>query len=195
MRPYAPFALALVLAISALADTPKPAQTAQTAQTPRQTPAERQALRVRMSDIRGRASALEPRRRDTPMRELNITDFEVREIQDVASRYLVRSMLNISPVVSGCACEEGPMCTDQVYVIATTPTETKGLQLSRIRNAWIIGPVQKWWFQYYTLKAKRSRMDFFEYEDAENRLLLEFPFCATDDKKSAATAQTIDEKK
>src|SRR5262245_30794779 len=139
MRSFAIAVLALLIPVWAHGEAPQPAKPAQPPAAVRKTPAEREAQRVRMSDVKARAISLEPHRRDTPMRELNITDFEIREIQDVASKYLVRSMLNISPVVSGCACEEGPLCTDQVYVVATTPSETRGLQLSRIRNAWVIG--------------------------------------------------------
>lgn len=177
---------ALFAAFNASAEPPQPS---------RPNSVERAAQRERMMAMRRRVIELEPRRRDTPMRELNISDGEVREIQDLTRKYLVNSMLNISPVVAGCACEEGPLCTDQVYVVATTPTETVGLQLSRIRNAWVVGPVQKWWTRYVSLRGTRSRMDYFEYEKAENELLLEFPYCASEDEDEPATAQTREEKK
>src|SRR5689334_23330213 len=58
-----------------------------------------------------RARDLFPRRRDTPLRYLNITDNEVREIQRLAAGVQINEIMNISPVVTGCACEEGPDCT------------------------------------------------------------------------------------
>jgi hypothetical protein len=132
-----------------------------------------QKVRARLD----RAFELRPRRRDTPLRELNISDDEVREIEAIARRQLLSSMLNISPVVSGCACEEGPFCTDQVYVVATTADGTLGLQLSRIRNAWVIGPVQQWWDRFAALEKRGAKMDFADFFDARNALLHEFPMC------------------
>lgn len=132
----------------------------------------------RMRDIEGRADFLRPRRRDTPLRELNITDNEVREIQDVAGKYAMNTMLNISPVVVGCPCEEGPLCTDQVYVVATLAEKTVGFQLSRVRNAWVVGVVQQWWIRYAALQKKASTMEFDAWQAQKNQMLLEFPACA-----------------
>jgi hypothetical protein len=151
----------------------------------------------RMRAIEDHANDLRPARRDTPLRELNITDNEVREIQDVASRYAMSTMLNISPVVSGCPCEEGPLCTDQVFIVATLPDKTLSLQLSRIRNAWVVGAVQKWWFRYADLRKRGESGGFksFEaYESSKNQLLLDFPMCAVKDSPAAGatTAQTRD---
>jgi hypothetical protein len=156
---------------------------------------QRTAYLMRLSEIEKRAGALYPRRRDTPMRELNISDNEVREIEAIAHRRLFNSMLNISPVVAGCACEEGPLCTDQVFVVATTSTETVSVQLSRIRNAWVVGPVQEWWTRYVQLKMRKSEMDYFVFEDAKNQLLLDFPMCVGKDdsvEPLKTTAQSRD---
>src|SRR5215510_3902386 len=90
----------------------------------------------RSQDTRFRARELRPQRRDEPLRYLNISDDEIREIQEVAKKYLPKVLLNISPVVTGCPCEEGPQCTDQVYIVAQTAQSSRGLQLSRVRNAW-----------------------------------------------------------
>jgi hypothetical protein len=170
------------------------------AQRPPDDIAQRMAYDLRLSKIEERAQTLRPRRRDTPMRELNITDNEVREVEVVAHRYLMKSMLNISPVIAGCACEEGPLCTDQVYVVATTATQTVSLQLSRIRNAWAVGPVQKWWFRYEILREKGPKMDWLEYQDAKNQLLLDFPMCVGKDDsvepiKTAAQTRDATKKK
>ena len=142
---------------------------------------QRAAYRERLWKIEARADELRPRRRDMPMRELNITDNEVREIQVITNRYLLDSMLNISPVVAGCPCEDGPLCTDQVYVVATTAAQTVSLQLSRIRNAWVVGPVQQWWLRYGELKSREPKMDYFAFDDAKDQLLLDFPMCVGKD--------------
>jgi hypothetical protein len=144
------------------------------------------AQQASMTDIMVRAFELQPRRRDTPMRELNITDSEVREIQAIAARYAMHSMLNISPVIAGCPCEEGPLCTDQVYVVAELPGKTVGLELSRVRNAWGVGAVQKWWTRYSELREKFPKMDFRTWMSARNELLLEFPRCTLKDSVAKA---------
>lgn len=149
----------------------------------------------RLWAIEKRAEELQPRRRDTPMRELNISDNEMREIEAIAQQSLLKSMLNISPVVVGCACEDGPMCTDQVFVVATTPTQTVSVQLSHIRNAWVVGPVQKWWTRFSELKARQPDMDYREFIDARRRLLLDFPMCVGKDdpvEPLKTTAQSRD---
>jgi len=143
----------------------------------------------RIYDRVGRVNELRPRRRDTPLRELNISDNEVREIQDVAARHGMTTMLNISPVVTGCPCEEGLLCTDQVYVVADLPDKTVGLQLSRVRNAWVVGTVQMWWFRYDALLKKQTTMDWWEFIKARNELLREFPMCALQDN-GATTARS-----
>src|SRR3954462_5331219 len=93
--------------------------------------------------VEQRALEVRPQRRDTPLRALNITDDEMREVQVVTSRYLPRAFVNVGPVVTGCPCEEGPDCKDQLYVMATSNGTTLGLQLSKGRNGWVVGEVQK----------------------------------------------------
>jgi hypothetical protein len=187
MRLPALCVLVSLVALPALAEEP---------QKVRRTMPDWMAERLRMQRIEDRAPALRPHRRDTPLRDLNITDNEVREIQDIAGRYAMNTMLNISPVVHGCPCEEGPLCTDQVYVVATLPEKTVGLQLSRVRDAWVVGSVQKWWMRYEALEAKAVR-DYGEYMGARNQLLLEFPVCALKEARTdgAAGAQSRDTQK
>jgi len=186
MPSFAVCVLLSLLAFPALADDAKTSQAALP---------EWLAQARRMRAIEDHANDLKPARRDNPLRELNITDNEVREIQDVASRHAMNTMLNISPVVTGCPCEEGPLCTDQVFVVATLPDKTVSLQLSRIRNAWVVGAVQKWWFRYAELRKRGEAggfKSFDAYESAKNQLLLEFPMCALNDSKEprATTAQS-----
>jgi hypothetical protein len=169
MRPSALPVFLLLGAPLVLADAPQ--------QAPRSVPDWR-AQRQRMDDIELRAFELRPHRRDTPLRELNITDGEVRELQELAAKHAMTTMLNISPVIAGCPCEEGPLCTDQVYVVAELPGKTVGLEFSRVRNAWVVGTVQKWWLRFAELREKMPKMDFRAWESARYQLLLEFPTCS-----------------
>jgi hypothetical protein len=145
----------------------------------------------RMDEIAAHAWLVRPQRRDAPLRELNISDSEVREIETIAAKYAMNSMLNISPVVAGCPCEEGPLCTDQVFVVSNTPSKTVGLQLSRVRAAWVVGTVQQWWLRYAELLEKEPKMDRREFHSLRNQLLLEFPVCPLKkpESGSATTAQ------
>jgi hypothetical protein len=129
------------------------------------------------SRIFERAEEIRPARRDTPMRELNISDNEVREIQVVAEQFLPRALVNISTVVSDCPCEEGPQCTDQVFILANRSATTLGLQMSRVKNAWTVGAVQRWWLEYEALQKREPDMEWREYEDALTQLAKKFPQC------------------
>lgn len=160
------------IAIPALGDEP---------QKPAPSQYDRALEHARMVDIHYRAERLRPHRRDEPLRDLNLTDNEVREIQEVAKKYAMDTMLNISPVIAGCPCEEGPLCTDQVYIVSVRPDQTLGMELSRVRNAWVVGTVQRWWFQYAALESRSSKMDYREYESAWQLLLREFPMCVDKD--------------
>ncbi len=124
-----------------------------------------------------RAHELRPRRRDEPLRYENITDIEVLEIQTVAAKVVPKAIVNISPVVTGCPCEEGPQCTDQVYIVASNPIDSVGLQLSRVKNLWQVGVMQRWWIRYDALRARRAEMDWRAYEASEAELLRELPEC------------------
>ena len=127
--------------------------------------------------VLARAYEIRPGRRDTPMRDLNITDDEVREVQVVAEKLLPRALVNISTVVTGCPCEDGPQCTDQVYVLANRSQTTLGLQLSRIKNAWTLGTVQQWWLEYDALLSRQPTMESQAFRDAETELVRKFPVC------------------
>lgn len=142
--------------------------------------------REMVSDVMRRAHSNAPRRRDTPLRELNLTDEEIREIQSATRNYLPADYLNISPVVTGCACEDGPDCKEQVYVLADMGASAKGLQLSRIKNTWTVGALQQWWVNYGRLEERRKQMDWPEYERALIALAREFPMCAETVKPQAA---------
>ena len=135
-------------------------------------------INLRLAELEERAYQLYPRRRDTPLRYLNITDGEVREIQVIARKYEMPELMNISPVVEGCPCEEGSGCSEQVFIVGKIEDKAYGLQLSRRKNAWGVSTVQKWWLEHAALKARASTMDYRAYQKARERLLLEFPMCA-----------------
>lgn len=138
--------------------------------------------RDRYEQIHLRTYDLEPRRRDSPLRELNVTDNEIREIEAIARKFLPRAMVNISPVVTDCPCEEGPTCTAQVYVVAQTKDKTRGLQLSRMNDRWGVGLVQQWFSRRDGLVPSNTGNPFLDrYLDqkALNELYEEFPVCST----------------
>jgi hypothetical protein len=136
----------------------------------------------RYGKILAHAMKLRPDRRDTPLRELNISDNEVREVEAIAYHYLPRSLVNISPVVTECPCEEGPVCTAQVYIVATLKDKSRGLQLSRMNDRWQLGVVQEWWLRYQSIGRPNtgdSFLDFYLRKKAQSELLEEFPACAS----------------
>lgn len=101
-----------------------------------------------------RAYALRPVRRDGPLRYQNISDEEVREIQSAAAEVVPKALVNISGVTTGCPCEDGPQCSDQVWIVAFRPDKSFGLRLSKVNNHWMIGPVQRWWLRYDALRSR-----------------------------------------
>jgi hypothetical protein len=122
----------------------------------------------------------EPRRRDTPLRYENISDDEVRELQAVARGVVPEALINISGVVSGCPCQDGPLCTHQVWLVAYRPGFSRGLLLSRIDGTWVIGPVQQWWLTYDDLRSRAHTFrPYSAYLEEERRLAEIFPACRT----------------
>lgn len=124
-----------------------------------------------------RAYALRPNRRDSPLRYLNISDDGVREIQSAALNVVPRAIVNISGVVVGCPCEDGPGCAEQVWILASRPGKTVGLLLSKIEDTWVIGPVQQWWLNYEDLQSRASSLDYSAYWDARDQMIEAFPAC------------------
>ena len=118
------FFFAFVLAL-VLADAPA------TAESPAQQSAQQKSVRL--------ASRSRPVRIDGPLRYENISDIEVREIETATRKVYPGAIVNISGVTTGCPCEDGPTCTDQVWIVAYRPERIKGLMLSRIDGRWGIG--------------------------------------------------------
>lgn len=149
---------------------------------------------MRAMELETRARELYPRRRDTPMRYANMTDDEVREVQVIARKYKMAEFVNISPVVTGCPCEEGAGCTEQVYITSNVGERTTGLQLSRRRNLWTVGVVQKWWLEFAALLARESKMSYREFSAARHVKLLEFPQCLKSEEQSTQVAENTSTK-
>jgi hypothetical protein len=154
-------------------------------------------LAARYEMINVRARELFPRRRDEPLRYENLSDAEMREVQQVAARHIPPALVNVSSVVTGCPCEEGPECTEQVYVVANRDNRPYGLQLSRVKKRWMVGNVQRWWARFESLKAREPRMDRREFAETMDRLVLEFPACADGSgiPTPAVAAAKVDPKK
>ena len=145
-------------------------------------------------ELEARARQLYPRRRDAPLRYLNMTDGEVREVHAIATKYKMPRLVNISPVVTGCPCEEGGACTDQVYITSLVEGQPVGLQLSRRKNLWTVGVVQKWWLEYAALKTREPVMSRAEYQQARMQLLLSLPVCADPAKTVPPSPQLVETK-
>jgi hypothetical protein len=140
-----------------------------------------------------RAKELYPARRNTPLRDVNISDEEIREVELLTMNYLPRAYVNISPVVTDCPCEEGPSCTAQVYVVAQTPDKTRGIQLSRMKDRWNVGAVQQWWLRRDAVVRQHTGNTFLDdylYQKAVNELFEEFPLCAGQMVPAAQAAST-----
>lgn len=133
-----------------------------------------------------------PRRLDEPLRETNISDEEVREIEAVTGEIFPGSIVNIAGVTAGCPCEDGAMCDSQVWVVAYQDGRNDGLLLSRIDNQWTIGPVQRWWHQYQSIRAHMALVLATKSPDRgeqyrallqqQSQLQEQFPLCAIDEQ-------------
>ena len=140
-----------------------------------------------------RAEELYPARRNTPLRDVNISDEEIREVEQLTRKYLPRAYVNISPVVTDCPCEEGPTCTAQVYVVAQSETRTRGIQLSRMNDRWNVGVVQQWWLRRDAIVPQHtgnSFLDDYLLRKAVNELYEEFPMCVGQMVPATKTAST-----
>lgn len=135
-----------------------------------------------------RPAILRPVRRDGPLREINVSDEEVREIQSIALAVFPGAIVNISGVVAGCPCEDGPACSDQVWVVAHRPGHNQGLELSRVNGHWEIGPVQQWWLNFEELQVVRASSPD-TYNQALQNLNDRYPACT--DKSAGATQEVL----
>jgi hypothetical protein len=151
--------------------------------------AERRALMEKRFAVEQRIEATRPKRREGPLRYKNISDNEAREVKAVARKVLPRAIVNIGPVVTGCPCEEGPECTDQVWVTVDRGATSSGVLLSRIAGDWTIGPIQRWWFEKEDLDRRQSSFSqHSDYYDAQDALVDRFPACSSEAVKATENA-------
>ena len=132
-----------------------------------------------------------PRRLDVPLREENISDEEVREIEAVTKGFFPGAIVNISGVTTGCPCEDGPQCTSQVWVVAYRGERNNGLALSRIDDKWKVGLLQQWWIHYDKLHRRMREIRISRNPgvleklknlwEEQQRLQDVFPVCASED--------------
>jgi hypothetical protein len=136
--------------------------------------------RLRVDNVRRRIYQLEPSRRYStgPLREVDINDEEIREIQAVVQELLPGAMVMISGVSKGCPCEEGPNCSAQVWTAIHLPDKTKSLELSQVSSHWTIGVVQRWYLESENLKIAHFA-SYAEYNAAQSALEMRFPLCAS----------------
>jgi len=112
-----------------------------------------------------------------PLREVNINDEEVRQIEAVVHDAFPGAIVTISGVTQGCPCEDGPACSAQVSTAIYRQNTMRGLALSDINEHWVIGPLQQW----YLDSAKLERTAFpnrAAYAAAREALDDRFPACA-----------------
>jgi hypothetical protein len=139
--------------------------------------------------IEKRIHETRPQRRDTPLRLENIRDEEVTEIRAAARGVVPEALVNIGPVVTGCLCEEGPSCTDQVWILASRDDKTVGLQLSKIDGHWRIGRIQQWWLELKKLPERSSFHPEWKFELVLEAVEEKFPHCAAGAEEAAPIRQ------
>lgn len=127
------------------------------------------------------------KRKDGPLREENISDEEVREIQAIMVEEFPGAIVNIGGVTTDCPCEDGPTCDSRVWVVAHRDATSSGLMLSRIGAEWQIGPLQDWWLRRNHLSLRMNASlageraeeseQFHELQARLNDLYDDFPVC------------------
>ncbi len=119
-----------------------------------------------------------PRRRDTPARAVNITNEEVQEIRAVAAKVMRGDIVNIGTVVTGCPCEDGTSCTEQVWILGNRAGRISGLLLSKIDKHWQLGPMQRWWLEFESVERNSQKLrTSSEYYKALDDVKQKFPVC------------------
>jgi hypothetical protein len=125
--------------------------------------------------------ATDPGRPNGPLRQDNITDEEVREVQRAALEVFPDAIVSISGVTDGCDCEDGGNCTAQVWLALYRENQTRSLVLSKIDGHWKIGAVQSWWLQYSAHQTTNPGIGRdpkqIAWAQENQRLLDSFPTC------------------
>ena len=118
------------------------------------------------------------------LREINISDEEVREIEAVVHGLAPGAIVVISGVARGCPCEDGPGCSAQVWTAIERSERIRSLELSEINDHWVIGPVQSWYLESAQL-ARSKNLSSGEYAAALEELNNRFPTCASGPSNAA----------
>jgi len=86
------------------------------------------------------------------VRDENITDEEVLQIESAVSSF-TKGQINYIGIVNGyCSCMDGPDCKATVDLTVKSPLETKLYELSQIKGTWQVGPRLKIGLEYKKLK-------------------------------------------
>jgi hypothetical protein len=120
-----------------------------------------------------------PQRRDGPMRADNLTDDEAWQIRSVLSDVAPGAIFNIGTVVTGCQCQDGRSCSEQVWVVGHRAGKETDLVLSKIDGGWQVGVVQQWWLDMDDLWAQRGALSRDAFEQALATLNKRRPSCST----------------
>jgi hypothetical protein len=125
----------------------------------------------------------DPGRPNRPLRQENISDEEVSEVQRAALDVYPDSIVSISGVTDGCDCEDGGRCTAQVWLALNRGNQTRSLVLSKIDGHWKIGAIQSWWIQWHAHKATDPGWGYSKqqvaWQQENQRLLNSYPTCPT----------------
>ncbi len=142
-----------------------------------------------------RVEEIRPVRRDSPMRYLNISDDETREVDSAAAEYTGTEWINIGTVVTGCPCEDGDGCTDQVWVQTRKEQGAIGLPLSKVDWHWQIGYVQRCWLRHEELLEQRARVprtaEYKAFQEAVDQQIEFLSPCGLDKKALAESAYKV----
>jgi hypothetical protein len=123
----------------------------------------------------------EPYLPNRPARRENISDEEVREVQEAALQVYPDFIVVISGVTDGCACEEGRQCSAQVGLALNRNNVTRSLVLSKINGHWKIGAVQSWFLKFGEFERTHPRPTnwdaLLDWERARQALFKRYPGC------------------
>ena len=134
---------------------------------------------------RGQVWARRPQPMQAPLRADNILDEEVRAIQNSVKAIAPQALVNIGPVIDKCRCENGPQCSNQVWVIAERAEHKEGYSLAKIDGAWGISPLQEWWLEYDELRQRQVETsdptEFQHLLTASMQMVRDFELCVDKD--------------
>ena len=93
------------------------------------------------------------------MREENLSDHEVREIQASIRKVYPEMIVNIGTVTMGCSCEEGPDCTSKVWVTSLNDNKMDALLMSRVGGRWLLSRNDQYRIDYERYEKMRQKVN------------------------------------